>query len=122
MNSCTFVGRLGRDAEIKEVGESKLISFAIGSDAGYGKNKSTVWLDCSIWGENRLGLADYLKKGTQVTVIGELSEREYKNKDGEMKKTLALRVNQCGLGGKSDAVSKPAPAPKPASLDDDIPF
>ncbi len=124
MNSCTFMGRLGRDSEIKEVGDTKLVSFPIGSDTGYGKNKSTVWVDCSIWGENRVGLAEYLKKGSQVTVIGELSEREYTNKEGETKKSLSLRVNQVGLPSKNDSSgpsSSPAPS-KPANLDDDIPF
>ncbi|MNR04020.1 Single-stranded DNA-binding protein [compost metagenome] len=86
-----------------------------------------MWLDCAIFGkqaESRLG--DYLVKGQQVAVSGELGTREH-----EGKVYLTLRVNSIDLvGGKKEGgVSSQAPqqsqqaAPKqPDAFDPDIPF
>jgi len=64
MNSCTFVGRIGRDPELKQVGENDLLSFSLASDTGFGDNKKTIWLDCSIWGKRAKSFQPHLKKGT----------------------------------------------------------
>jgi len=109
MNSCTFCGRLGRDSEIKQVGDNKLLSFSLASDTGYGQNKSTIWIDCSIWGERGVKLSDFLKKGTSATVIGSISEREYQNKEGQTVKSLQMRVNEIDFNN-------------PKGMDDEIPF
>ena len=93
MNSCTFTGRLGRDAETRKVNDTTVTSFSLASDVGYGDKKTTIWLDCSIWGNRGVTLEPALVKGAEITVIGELSEREYTNKDEELKKALSLRVS-----------------------------
>ena len=117
MNSCTFCGRLGRDSEIKEVGDNKLLSFTLASDTGYGQNKSTIWMDCSIWGERGAKLAEYLKKGTSATVIGSISEREYQNKEGQTVKSLQMRVNEIDFSNPKGSDNNSGQA-----IDDDIPF
>jgi single-strand DNA-binding protein len=117
MNSCTFCGRLGRDSEVKEVGDNKLLSFTLASDTGYGQNKSTIWMDCSIWGERGAKLADYLKKGTSATVIGSISEREYQNKEGQTVKALQMRVNEIDFNNP-----KPSGGDAGQAMDDEIPF
>ncbi|MAC12972.1 MAG: single-stranded DNA-binding protein [Sphingorhabdus sp.] len=76
----TIAGRLGKDAEHKTVGSSDLCSFSVAADVGYGDKKQTIWVDVSKWGKGASGLAGILKKGSAVTVIGELSTREYEGK------------------------------------------
>ena len=39
MNNCVFVGRLGRDSELKNVNDSSLLVFNVASDVGYGDKK-----------------------------------------------------------------------------------
>jgi len=125
MNSCTFTGRLGKDAETRNVSDTTVTSFSLASDVGYGEKKSTVWLDCSIWGKRGATLQPALVKGAEITVIGELSEREYTNGQGETKKALSLRVHNNSYPSlRSSEQSAPAatPAPSETALDDDIPF
>lgn len=125
MNSCTFTGRLGKDAETRQVNDTTVTSFSLASDVGYGDKKTTFWLDCSIWGNRGVTLEPALVKGAEITVIGELSEREYTNKDGEVKKALSLRVgnNSYPFVRSAEQVQTPAPVvADDAVIDDEIPF
>ena len=109
-----------------------MCNFSVAMKAGFGDKAQTVWLDCAIWGKKAEGgLPEYLKKGQQVAVSGELSTF-----DATSGKTyLKLRCNDVDLiGGKSEGVQQPpapqkqqaAPAPGGAGpendFDDDIPF
>ena len=132
MNSISISGNLGKDAELRVIpsGES-VCQFSVGDSQG--KDKPTIWWRCSLWGKRADTLSQYLVKGQQVTVIGQVTEREYQ-KDGETKKAMEIRVTDIALqGGKREAAPAPAPAPKrdarpaPASsgfddMDDDLPF
>lgn len=95
MNVFTCVGRIGRDAETRETqNRDEVTSFSVATTVGYGDKKTVMWIDCSIWGQRGVTLQPNLKKGAEITVAGELSEREYTNKDGVVVKSLSLRVNQ----------------------------
>lgn len=135
LNVWSFTGRLGRDAEIKHLPSgSSVLEFSPAVDVGYGERKTTLWPRCSLFGDRGVKLAQYLTKGTQVAVSGEMSLREYQANDGSTKASMEVRVNAVDLiGSKRDdapAVSRAAPAPfrsspykKPAfDEDDDIPF
>ena len=123
MNSCTFVGRIGRDPELKQVGQNDLLSFSLASDTGFGDNKKTIWLDCSIWGKRANSLQPYLKKGTQMTAIGSISERSYTNKDGVEKTALQMNVGELSFSSdKSQGGASQQPQSNNGALDDDIPF
>jgi single-strand DNA-binding protein len=74
-------GNLGRDAEYKQTQSGQeLCRFSVASDSGFGDHKQTTWFDVTKWGKGSRGLADLLKKGSKVTVIGELSTREHDGK------------------------------------------
>jgi single-strand DNA-binding protein len=131
----TATGRVGKDAELRTTNSGdKILSFSVGSDIGYGQNKSTVWLDCSIWGKRGESLVSYIQKGTSVTVIGEFGQRTYQNKSGETVTATTVKVMEVALQGggqqqqqqsyQAPASSKPRPNSKPAyeDLDDQIPF
>jgi len=102
-------GRLTRDAVTRFTQSGKAVAgFAIASDVGFGENKKTLFVDCSLWG-NRAegGLIQYLTKGTYVVVHGELQPTEYTNKDGMQIKDKQLNVSDVKLGGaKSDNASQ----------------
>lgn len=126
MNVLCVTGNLGRDAEVRQAGNSTVCSFSVAMASGYGDKKQTVWLDCSLWGRQAEGsLPSYLTKGQQVALTGELSTREH-----EGKTYLQLRVSTIDLIGKREdapaqpaaTAPQPAPAPMDDSFDDDIPF
>lgn len=74
-------GNLGKDAEYRETQNGKaLCTFALAANIGWGDNKQTMWLDVTKWGDGAKGLSNLLRKGSKVTVLGELSTREHNGK------------------------------------------
>lgn len=120
MNSISISGNVGKDAELRAIpsGES-VCQFSVADSQG--KDKPTIWWRCSLWGKRADTLSQYLLKGQQVTVIGQVTEREYTDKDGTQKKAMEIRVTDVALQGKSanQSDSQPAqqsrPAPRPAA-------
>ncbi len=131
MKNITIAGRLTRDAVTRDAGTDKVTGFAVAVDDRSGKEKATIFFDCSLWGKRGESLAQYLTKGSSVTVSGDFGTREY-----EGKTYFTVRVNDVTLqGGKSDGqrssetnsegydhgltYQKPAQS---YDLNDDIPF
>lgn len=73
-------GNLGRDAELKDAGSTRLLSFSVASTSREKGEKITTWVRCTLWGVRAEKLAQYLTKGTKVAVSGEYSLREYNGK------------------------------------------
>lgn len=98
MNVFTATGNLGKDCRVNQTANSTVCGFALAVKSGYGDNAQTLWIDCSIWGKQAEGaLPQYLVKGQQVAVSGELGQREH-----EGNKYLTLRVNSIDLIGKRE--------------------
>jgi single-strand DNA-binding protein len=123
MNYITISGNLGKDAELRQAGQDTVLSFSVADSQG--KDKPSIWWNCSLWGKRAESLQPYLLKGAQVTVVGQVSEREW-TKDGVTRKSMDVRVQDIALqGGKRDAEAPQRPAGKAAeSFEDDgsIPF
>ena len=93
MNVCIFSGRLTKDAETRFTQSGKCVcSFGLAVDTGYGDNKKTVFLNCSVW--NKEALAQYLTKGKPIIVQGEYTEREWQDKDGNNRKAAEIIVRE----------------------------
>lgn len=137
MNVWNFTGNLGRDAEQRFTpSNDSIVSFSVGVKAGYGDKATTTWARCSMFGRRGESVLPYLKKGQLVGVSGELSEREWTDKDGLKRTALEVRVNDLTLLGSRDSGSQnanPAPQRQPqrtpapqaeslADIDSDIPF
>jgi single-strand DNA-binding protein len=104
VNSATFAGRLGRDAEVRTTGNNNQVtgwSLAVDEYAGQGERR-TLWIDCSMWGERGAKLAEYLVKGVPVAVSGQVGVRTY-DAHGETKAVITLNVRELTLlGSKAD--------------------
>lgn len=101
-NIFSCVGNVGRDAEVKALpsGQS-VLNVTIGTSTGFGDKQKTMWIRCAIWGKRAEGqLVNYLKKGQQVFVCGELSQQEYQGTDGSTKTALELNAFTLDLVGK----------------------
>ncbi|MDQ6972248.1 MAG: single-stranded DNA-binding protein [Mariprofundaceae bacterium] len=147
MNVYSFTGRLARDCETRfTAGGMAICSFTTAVDYGFGDNKGTNWIRCSIFGKRAEGgLPKYLVKGTQVAISGELRVREYDDKDGNRRTSVDVSVDNLDLiGGKNEGGQRPSapsqsggsqqqskqasdqfadsPAFNDVPVDDDIPF
>ena len=125
MNTGTFSGYLGRDAELRQAGGNDVLNFSVGVTVGWGDKKKTLWVGCALWGERGQKLAQYLVKGTPVSVTGDVDIRMY-DSQGEKKAELTLNVQRLTMmGGKGGATGKSNVKAEPAAQDefsDEIPF
>ena len=150
--SCTAT--VGRDAEVRSLpsGQS-VLNVTVANNIGFGDKQQTVWIRVILWGKRAEGsLKDYLKKGQQVFISGELTTSEYQKNDGTQGFALELNANIVDLIGKKSDSPQPQPvavaayvppheahrqevarhsvqpagiqshAPAPVNYDDDIPF
>lgn len=106
-----LIGHLGQDAVVNEVNGRKVINFSVAHSEKY-KNKDgaevnrTTWASCAYW-TDRVNLALYLKKGTQVYVDGYPEAKTYRNSNtNEVVPQLYVRVASVQLlssGSKAES-------------------
>ena len=109
MNIFTFTGNLGKDCEIGQTKNGGAVcKFTVAVKSGFGDNQKTNWVNCRIYGKRaETALPNYLIKGTQVAISGELELAEWES-NGAMNKALMLAVKEIDLiGGKSDRQQAP---------------
>lgn len=113
-NVFSFTGACGRDAEVRYLPNgSAVLNVTVANNVGYGDKQQTLWMRVAVFGKRAEGnLKDYLKKGQQVFVSGELSLNEYKANDGTMKTSLELTANIIELVGKKGDSANNAPPPQ----------
>ena len=142
-NVFSFTGTIGRDAEVRYAPSGMaILNVTVANNIGFGDKQQTLWIRVALFGKRAEGsLKDYLKKGQQVFVSGELSQNEYRANDGTTKTSLELNANIIDLVGKrteggtsqqsyqDNSVRESAPARAASShdnfdepYDDDIPF
>ncbi len=116
-NNCTFTSRLGRDAQVRFTQSGKAVmGFAIPVESGFGESKVVSWCDCSLWGKKAESkLIDWMKKGQEVTVIGEISLNTYQANDGSEKTSLKMNVADIALVGGKPAQGQQQNAQQPYS-------
>jgi single-strand DNA-binding protein len=97
-------GRVGSDAEVKNVGDNTVCSFSVAhTEKVYSPTPSekTIWVTCSIWGERGVKLAPHILKGTFVVVEGSGGINAYINKNtGAAEAVIRCMVNSLEFGGK----------------------
>jgi single-strand DNA-binding protein len=123
-----FIGRLGRDPEVRFFDNGNSVcnaSIAInrpGSKKDDGQEAD--WIKLEIWGEDGQGFADQCRKGQEVHVVGRIKTDRWTDRNsGEQKMALCCIVRQW------QAIQPPAPAkpaapaePAVAPDEDEIPF
>ena len=99
MKTIVISGNIGKDAETRALqgGSETVTSFNVAVEDRQGKEKATLWFTCALWGKRGDALAQYLTKGSKVSVSGDFSTREH-----EGKTYLQIRADQVTLmgGGK----------------------
>jgi single-strand DNA-binding protein len=104
-------GRVGQDAEVKNVGDNTVCSFSVAhTERVYGQvqGEKTIWVTCSIWGERGVKLAPHILKGTYVVVEGTGGVNGYLNKNtGAAEAVIRCMVNSLEFGGKSTTGENP---------------
>lgn len=110
------VGVVGRDAEIKTVGQDAVMEVSVATSRKVKGEEVTTWVRVSMWGKRGEAVAKYLTKGTRVSAGGPLTVRQYTAKSGEAGVSVEVRADWLALQGGSDAPARRQPG------DDEIPF
>jgi len=109
LNDCKFIGRLGRDPEIRYMpsGEA-MANFTIACDSSFkGKDgavqERTEWVRIVVFGKRAEVAGEYLKKGSEIYVSGRFQTRKWQNKEGVDQYTTEIVANDLQMfGGRSN--------------------
>ena len=101
MNIFTCTCRVVADAETRYTqGGAAICNVRLVADSGYGERKKPLWINGALFGKRAEGgLVPLLVKGQQLAVSGELSMREWENKDGIKVQSLELNIATIDLIG-----------------------
>jgi single-strand DNA-binding protein len=143
INQVVLVGRLTRDAELKYTNSGAAVSkFSLAVNQR--RKKGDQWedevhyFDISLWGKTAEAINQYLVKGKQVGVQGQLRQDRWQQ-DGQNRSKVEIFATNVMLlgsgGGGRQGSAAPAEArggapevppdggqPAPDNFEDDIPF
>lgn len=117
MASISICGNVGRDPELKQAGQSQVLSFSV-ADSEYiyskGNDAEAQWFNVELWGKRAESLAPILSKGQKITVYGQLVQRSYEGANGkgkslDIKDARVSIVSKRELAADSSANSYDAP-------------
>lgn len=138
-----LIGNLGSDPEMRYTSSGvPVTSFSLAVNKKWTtqegqKQEKTTWFRISAWRKEAELAAQYLTKGRQVMVIGEIDEpRIFTGRDGQMHTSLEVTATMIrflgggrgeGVGGAAESGASHAAAPanagsEPHISDEDIPF
>ena len=130
LNVVHLIGHLGKDPEIKAVGETSVTKFTLATSERW-KNKdgeqkeSTQWHNIECWGKLAEIVAQYCSKGKQVYVSGRIEYRTYEGEDGTKKYFTQIKATEVKfLGSKGEGPAPVAAGEPNDSVEDNdvIPF
>ena len=145
LNKVLLIGRLGADPEIKQMVNGKNVArLSIATSQSWKdkntgeKKEKTEWHRVVVFNEGLVNVVQqYLKKGAQVYIEGQLSTRKWKDeKTGQDKYSTEVLIQgfnssltMLGGGSQNQVSSQDTKEnfnqdsqPSPNELDDDIPF
>jgi single-strand DNA-binding protein len=95
VNKIIISGRLVKDPESKNIGETDLCNFRIASNRTVGKKKveKSIFIDVDVWAGQAKVCQKFLKKGSKVIVDGTLSQDTWKNKEGENSSKIYIEAD-----------------------------
>ncbi len=106
-----IVGNVGRDPETKMFPNGQMVcNFSVAVSRRWTDRSSneqreeTTWFRVACWGKQAETANQYVKKGTQIMVIGRVSARAYKDNNGQPQASLELTADNFQLlGSRGDA-------------------
>jgi single-strand DNA-binding protein len=141
MNKCLFLGRLGKDPEVKySTGENAtaVARFSLAVDRKFKKDgePTAYFINCIAFGKQAEFCEKYLKKGTKIATVTHVQCGSYTNKDGVKVYTTEFIIDEVEFAeskashdGQS-ATSKPEPSSAsgdgfmniPDGIEEELPF
>jgi single-strand DNA-binding protein len=108
LNQCNFIGRAGREPEVKYTPSGSAVvnlSIAVskkfkGQDGE--KQERTEWVNIVAWKNLAEIIGKYVKKGQLLFISGEYTTRKWQDRDGNDRYTTEIVANQMQMLGRAD--------------------
>ena len=103
INIVTISGNLTRDPELRQAGNTSVLSFGVAVNDRRRNLQSGQWesvpyfVDCIVFGSRADALAGLLHKGSKVAIDGKLRYSSWEGKDGKKRSKLEVVVNELEL-------------------------
>lgn len=126
-NTVTLVGNVTDDPELRFTPSGAAVAnFTVAVNRRF-KNQSGDWEDrldgffkCSCWREMAENVAESVKKGTRIVLVGRLQQRSWDDAEGNKRSAVEVQVDEIGpslrwataavqKSQRSGAASAPAP-------------
>ncbi|MEZ4663304.1 MAG: single-stranded DNA-binding protein [Caldilineaceae bacterium] len=123
----TLVGNLGNDPEMRYTPSGvPVVSFSLAVNKSWTtpdgqRQDRTTWFRVTAWRKTAEIVSQYLTKGRQVLIIGEIEDaRPYTDRDGNMRASLEVTAQIVKfLGNRGDMPMAVGAAPSGASMSDE---
>jgi single-strand DNA-binding protein len=117
MNVVNLIGRTTKDVEMKYFDNQKVrgrFTLALDRYMGKDKEKDTDYIDCECWGSTAETLAEFVRKGKQVGITGNLRQQRWQTDSGESRSKLVVLVDRITFvdGKKEGSNDKPEDKPE----------
>ena len=140
LNSCSFIGNLGADPEIRSLNSGDKVAnlrLAVSErwkDKNTGERKEkTEWVSVVVFGNLVSVIENYVKKGSKLYVSGKLQTRKWQHSDGTDRYSteivlqgfdakLVMLDGKSGSGDSTDSEQRSIGGDISRDIADDVPF
>lgn len=101
-NKATLIGNIGKEPELKKMGEVSYCAFTLATNKSY-KDKNgewqtkTEWHNIVVWRNHAEYAANNLKKGNLALIEGEITTRSWEDNQGVKKYTTEIVAEKVKL-------------------------
>lgn len=114
MNKAILIGRIGKDIELRNTNSGTAVaSTSMATSKKIKGEQITQWHRLIFWGPQAETVTQYVKKGDQLAIEGEIEYRSYQDKDGNNRDITEIRVTGFDfIGSKGDTGGSRESAPQ----------
>ena len=116
MNNVSLVGRLTTDPELRYTTDNRAyVRVNVAVDRGLSKEdkeagkQSADFISCVFWNKTAENLAKFMKKGSQIALIGKIRTGSYDKEDGTKGYTTDVRVDNLTFLDSKPKDGRPEP-------------
>jgi len=114
MNTCSFVGRIGRIEGKTSAAGKAVTKFSV---AVQRSKEEVVWVNAVAFGSSAEFISKYFEKGDVIGITSEYTENAYTDKEGVQKKSAEFVVRQAFFVPRPPANDREVPAEEsPANM------
>ena len=118
INKQQIMGRLGKDPEVKTVGDTQVATVSVAVSEKWKDKKGeqqerTEWFEVNFWGKDAENIQRFFKKGDGIYVEGPTQTRTYDDKDGVKRYRTSVLIQRRGWTGMPPATPRRWPSSAP---------